>query len=199
MFLVGPVTTLLVSSHTITPECRKSFVESSVYADIRQVSNNFIELSNIELENSEIKLDNIESKESEIKLDNTEIENSKFNIDNCNIYFDDATDNNQKLANFIESEAMRDEANLDSKSIKSLIALVCNSKEKFSKAPDVFFRDGEHPSLYWGLGSCRHLTLSVIDDNLLLSVVFPNYNIRKILEAKADSFLQIQQEINSYV
>ncbi len=173
MILAGPVTILFMSSYAITPECKKSFVESSVYADIRQVSNNIIELSNIDSKNSE--------------------------FDNCNMYFDDATDNNQKLANFIESEAMLDEANLDSKSIKSLIALVRSSEEQFSKKPDVFFRDGEHPSLYWGLGNCRHLTLSVIDDSLLLSVVFPNYNIRKILEAKADSFLQIQQEINSYV
>lgn len=65
--------------------------------------------------------------------------------------------------------------------------------------PQAFVRPSGHPALYWGLGKNRHITLSVVDDDLLLSIVFPDKDTRIVMPSTVNNFNALAQTVNDYL
>lgn len=69
----------------------------------------------------------------------------------------------------------------------------------FGSMPETFTRPSGHPAFYWGLGKNRHITLSVIDDDLLLSIVFPDKDTRIVMPSSIANFSELAHTVNEYL
>lgn len=69
----------------------------------------------------------------------------------------------------------------------------------FLITPIAFVRPSGHPAFYWGLGKNRHITLSVVDDDLLLSIVYPDKDTRIVMSSTVNNFNALAQTVNDYL
>lgn len=69
----------------------------------------------------------------------------------------------------------------------------------FLVTPQAFVRPSGHPAFYWGLGKSRHITLSIVDDDLLLSIILPDQDTRIVMPSTVNNFNALAQTINDYL
>jgi hypothetical protein len=85
------------------------------------------------------------------------------------------------------------------KSFSSLESFIQKSIDLFAVPPTTFTRPSGHPALYWGLGGERHITLSAIDNDLLLSIILPDSDTRIVASSNFENFQQLSRRINEYL
>ncbi len=126
---------------------------------------------------------------------NTTIEFKKQSVE----FITEIKENNDMIINDL---ALEKQEHGDIASYQSFVkaeAYIKSLQAPFFVSPSVFVRPSGHPAFYWGLGHGRHITLSVIDDDLLLSIVFPESDIRIVKPSNISNFNALAQNINDYL
>ncbi len=118
---------------------------------------------------------------------------------NYNPYINIKKETNDMILNDLYLERQEHVHNLSQLSFDLAESYIKSLERPFLKKPDSFVRPSGHVAFYWGLGKERHIILSVIDDDLLLSVVFPEEDIRIIKASSVENFNELAQTINDYL
>lgn len=69
----------------------------------------------------------------------------------------------------------------------------------FLVSPIAFIRPTGHVAFYWGLGGSKHIMLSVIDDDLLLSIISPEEDIKIVRSSNMMNFDSLARIVNDYL
>lgn len=118
---------------------------------------------------------------------------------NYNPYINVKKETNDMILNDLYLEKQEHAHNLSQLSFDLAENYIKSLEKPFLKSPDAFVRPSGHIAFYWGLGKERHIILSVIDDDLLLSVVFPEEDMRIIKPSSVENFNELAQTINDYL
>lgn len=114
-------------------------------------------------------------------------------------YVEKSKEKKDMILSDLTSERQEHVGEISQKSFDMAENYIKSLQNPFLITPYAFVRPTGHPAFYWGLGQKRHITLSVVDDDLLLSIVFPDKDTRIVMPSTLNNFNSLAQTINDYL